>query len=135
MENSATNATIASNPPYRWMGEPDQRGTFGIISFCSTTLIICTWSTLHFNIPIRRNTTIHRFVLQVTWMVLALLAPEFLLFLAINERTNAGVLVKKAMEFHPDLAKPGIPSRMYNWISGRAESKGVSAQCQSIVIY
>src|SRR5258706_13452327 len=135
MENSATNATIRSNPPYRWMGEPNQRGTFGIVSFCSTTLIICIWSTLHFSIPTRRYTATRRFFLHVSWMVLALLAPELLLFLAINERTNASILVKKALEFHPRLAKPGTLSGMYNWISGRAESEGVSAQCQSLVIY
>src|SRR5258706_9415343 len=135
MENSATNATIPSNPPYRWMGESNQRGTFGIISFCSTTLIICIWSTLHFNIPVRHYSATHRFFLQVSWMFIALIAPEVLLFLAINERIDAVTLLKKALEFHPHLAKPGILFGMYSWISGRAEAKGVSTQCQSLVIY
>ena len=134
MENTATNTTIPGNPPYNWMGEPKQRGTFGIMSLCFSTLIICIWSTLHFNVPTKRYTVTRRFFIQVFWMILALLAPEVLLFLAINERITAGVLLKKVLKFHPHLAKPGMFTRTYNWICGRAEAKGVSAQFQSYVI-
>src|SRR5258706_1141988 len=102
------------------------RAIFGIIAFSPTPFIICIWSTVHFSIPTRRYSATRRFFLQVSWMVIALLAPEVLLYLAINERTNASILVKKALEFHPHLAKPRILSGMYNRISGRAESKGVS---------
>ena len=113
------------------MAEPKQRGTFGIISLCFSTLIICIWSTLHFNIPIRRYTATRRFFTQVWWMLIALIAPEVLLFLAINERITAGALVKKVLKFHPHLAKPGMFTRIYNWaLRGRAEAKAVSAQCQ-----
>ncbi len=59
-------------------------------------------------------------------MFIALLAPEVMLYLAINERITAGVLLKKVLKFYPHLAKPGMFTRMYNWIRGRAESKGVS---------
>jgi hypothetical protein len=60
-------------------------------------------------------------------MVIALLAPEALLCLAINERIRAGILLKKVLKFHPDLAKPGMLTRMFNYIRGRAMSKEVSA--------
>ena len=134
MSNLTTNTTSSSNPPYLWEGEPKRRGTFGIISFCFSTLIICIWSTLHFNIPIRRYTATRRFFLQVSWMFIALLAPELLLYLAINETSTARSLLKKVLKFHPHLAKPGMLASMYNWIRGRAESKDVSAQCQACVI-
>ena len=62
-------------------------------------------------------------------MFIALIAPEALLFLAINERITVGILLKKVLKFHPYLAKPGMFTRMYNWIRGRVESKDVSAQC------
>ena len=142
MENPANNSTAPSNPPYNWEAEPKRRGTFGIISLCFSTMIICVWSTLHFNIPIRRYTVARRFFLQVSWMIIALLAPEFLLYLAINERIMASVLLKKVLKFHPHLAKPGKFTCLYNWIRGtfirmykwtrgRAESKEVSAHCQA----
>ena len=67
-------------------------------------------------------------------MFFALLAPEALLFLAIEERIVAGNLLKSVLKFHPHLAKPGMFTRMYNWIRGRAESKDVSAQCQAHVM-
>ena len=116
------------------MAEPKQRGTFGITSLCFSTLIICIWSTLHFNVPAKRYTATRRFFIQVSWMFIALIAPEVLFFLAINERIMAGVLLKKVLKFHPHLAKPGMFTRMYNWIRGRAEPKDVSGQCQAHVI-
>src|SRR5258706_10309301 len=134
MDNLATNTTTPSNPPYLWMREPKQRGTFGIISFCFSTLVICIWSTLHFNIPIRRYTATRRFFLQVSWMILALLAPEVLLYLAINERITATLLLKQVLKFHPHLAKPGMLAHIYNWIRGGAKSKDVSTPCQACVI-
>ena len=60
-------------------------------------------------------------------MFIALIAPEALLFLAINERIEAGILLKKVLGFHSGLAKPGMCTRTYKWIRGRAD---VSAQCQ-----
>ena len=134
MENPATNTITPINPPYKWMGEPKQRGTFGIISLCFSTLIICIWSTVHFNIPVKRYTVTRRCFTQVSWMFIALLAPELLLYLAINERITAGVLLEKVLNSHPHLAKPGMLARLYSWIRGRTEPKDVSAQYQSYVI-
>ena len=59
-------------------------------------------------------------------MLLALLAPEVLLFLSINERINAGILLEKALKFHPHLAKPGVVTRIYSNIRGLATSSSVS---------
>jgi len=114
MENPTTNTTTPGNPPYLWIGPPKQRTTFGILSVCLTTTIICVWSTLHFNIPSRPHTPIRRFFLQVPWVVVALLAPEVLLFMALSERIDATALMKSALEFHPCLAKHGMHARVYN---------------------
>ena len=62
-------------------------------------------------------------------MVIALLAPEGLLFLALSERADAVSLVKMAQEFHPRLVEPGMLSRMYKYI--QAKLKGVSASYQA----
>ena len=134
MENLATNMTTPADPPYLWVGESNQRTTFGILSFCFSTMIICVWSTLHFNIPTRRYTATHRFFLEIGWVLVALLVPEALLFLAINERINAGVLLKKALKSHPDLAKPGMVTRMYTYIRGLATPRAVSTIHQSSTI-
>ena len=116
MENPTTNATTPGDPPYLWIGQPKQRTTFGILSVCFTTTIICVWSTIHLNIPSRRHSPTCRFFLQFGWMVVALFAPEVLLYLAINEWINATALVKRTLAFHPHLAKPGMLARVYNYI-------------------
>jgi len=126
MDNPPTNSTTPGNPQYLWRGEPEQRGTFGILSICVSTLVICAWSTLHFNIPIPRRTPTRRFFTQVLWMVIALIAPEVLLFLAIRERRSAAILVKKTLASHPELATPGMLTRLYNYIYELANVRDVS---------
>jgi hypothetical protein len=106
----------AVDSPSPWVAEPTQRGTYGIISLCLSTLIICVWSTLHLNIPTMGCSTTRRFFLQVFWMFSALLAPELLLCFAMSERLNARILLKKVLKFHSHLEEPGIFRSMWDWI-------------------
>src|SRR5258708_31454306 len=107
MENPPANTTSPTDPPYSWVGESNQRSTFGILSFCYSTLIICVWNTVHFNVPRRRQSNTLRVFLQVGWMIIALVAPEFLLYFAINERIDAWFLLGKVLESHPESVKHG----------------------------
>ena len=135
MENSAINATTPENPPFLWVEGPKQRNTFGILSFCFSTMIICIWSTLHFDIPITRHSRPYRSLLRVSWMLPALLAPEALLFAAIHQRIDAGSVAKKAIQYLPSRqAKPGMSAFMLNSIFGRAKSGDVSIQKQGSTI-
>jgi hypothetical protein len=115
MGDPAADTTTPSDSPSSWVAEPTQRGSYGIISLCLSTLLISIWSTLHFNVPTRRCSTTRRFFFQVLWMLIALVVPEILLCSAIHERLNARNLVKKVLEFHPDLRKPRMHTRIYNW--------------------
>ena len=126
MENPATNTTTPSYPRRIWVPEPKQRGTFGVISLCFSTLLICTWSSLHFGIPARRYSTIRWLIVRLTWTGLAFYTPELLLFLAIHERIIANILVKRVLEFHKDLAEPGMLASMYHYIRGLADWMNVS---------
>jgi len=65
-------------------------------------------------------------------MVVALLAPEVLLYLALTERVDATKLMKAALASHPRLAKPGMLARVYNYI--RAKLKDVSVPYQASMI-
>ena len=67
-------------------------------------------------------------------MVFALLAPEVVLYLAVNERIKAGALLKRVLKLHPDLYQPGLLARIYNCFRGQEKSKDVSTQCQIYVI-
>ena len=105
-----------------------QRDTIGIISFCFSTMIICVWSTVHFNIPATRHSPTRHFLLRIPWMLISLIAPELILFFAINERFNASILVKEGMRYLPtrQLPKPGKLARAFNYILGRTGSDHVS---------
>jgi hypothetical protein len=117
MQNPTADTPTPSDRP-SWVAEPTERGTWGIISLCLSTLLICIWSTLHFNVPTRRCSTTRRFFYQVAWMLFALIVPEVLLCSAIHEWLNARNLVKQVLEFYPDLEEPGMFTRISNWIRG-----------------
>ena len=133
MEDPTTATTAPGNPPQSWGEEPNFRGTFGIILLCSSTLIICTWNTVHFNIPIRRYSNTRRFFLQVSWMIIALYAPELLLFLAINELISADTLVEKVLAVHKRLTGPTLFASIRQYIRGRVKWIIVSAQCPYVI--
>jgi len=128
MENPVTNNTTPGNPTYLWMEGPKQRGTTGIVTICISTLVICVWSTVHFSVPTKRRTPGHRFSTKVLWTLIALLAPEFLLYLAIIEWTDAAYLMKKTLASHPRLGKRSTLTCMYNYICGLAWPTDVSTQ-------
>jgi hypothetical protein len=120
MENLTSNTTTPGDPSFLWKAEPTQRGTFGILSFCLSTLIICVWSALHFDIPTTRHTLTHRIFIHVFWMAVALIAPEALLCAAIDQRIDSELLTRKAVEYLPQkLAKPGIFARCFHLITRR----------------
>lgn len=126
MENRETN----TSSPYLWVEGPTQRNTFGIFSFCFSTMIICMWNTLHFDIPTTRHSRPYRFFLRVSWMLVALLAPEALLCAAIHQRIDAATLAKEAFQYlpHQQLDKPGMFAYAFNYILGRAKPGDVSTQ-------
>jgi hypothetical protein len=128
MEKPEGSSTTLSTPSLLWVEEPKQRGTFGILSLCFSTLVICVWSTLHFNIPPRRHSATHRFLLQVFWMLIALLAPEFLLYIAITQRANAGILVKESTKYFPSRPTSKPRTRTSNHVLGQGSPEDVSTQ-------
>ena len=133
MKHHASNATTHENPPFMWKSEPKTRGTFGILSLCLSTMIICVWTAVHSNIPTIRYRPVHRFFHRLFWMLIALIAPEALLCFAINQRMDAGVLEKKAMKYLPSrqLPKRGNLASVCDRIFGRATLEDVSNQYQA----
>jgi hypothetical protein len=91
-------------------------------------MIICVWSAVHMDIPNTRHSSTRRFLIRIFWMLIALIAPEVLLFLAINERIQAHALEKRAAKYlqSQPMAKPGILARGFNYILRRAKPDAVS---------
>lgn len=60
-----------------WVGEPDGRGTIGLIWSCFATIFLCTWSAVHPELPGLDDTSWKIFGRKLSYMALAIIAPEY----------------------------------------------------------
>ena len=90
MENPTNQTTTPQGPVLLWVEEPKVRGTLGILIFCLSTLIICVWSALHFNIPKSRQTKRDRLAFGAFWVIIAVsVLRDSLVLQYINVSTQA----------------------------------------------
>ncbi|KAI0189909.1 hypothetical protein F4808DRAFT_467184 [Astrocystis sublimbata] len=68
-----------------WQASPDRRGTFTIIENCLFTIVACTWSIQHLNVPALNESLRSTFLRKYKWALVAVFFPEFLLAHAILE--------------------------------------------------
>lgn len=64
---STTNAT-SSGRQEGWVSSPNGRGTFDIIWGCLLTIFLCTWTSLHLNIPSLHEKYLHRWFRKLRWV-------------------------------------------------------------------
>lgn len=91
-----TTCTIPPDNPVSFVSSPNTRGTLDILWSCLFTIFACTWTIQHLNIPAQRkslppNATAaqrHGYTVKHTlvgvwtnlkWMIITILAPEFIL--------------------------------------------------------
>lgn len=74
-----------------WKPEPTFRGTWDIIITCLSTLIFCVWSAVHIDIP--KNPKTRTLWPNLGWLLVGLLAPELLLYIAYKQRRTAVTLL------------------------------------------
>jgi hypothetical protein len=65
-----------------WVSQPPTRGTFQLLVSCIVTLFLCVWTSLHLNIPSKNKSTISRLSLKFKWALLAVFAPEWVVYTA-----------------------------------------------------
>jgi hypothetical protein len=68
-----------------WQDGPNQRGTITILWSCLTTVIACTWTILHLNVPGSCDTIGWKILRKAKWMLVTILFPEFLFSKAVCE--------------------------------------------------
>jgi hypothetical protein len=78
--------------------EPNGRGTMGIVWSCAATVFLCTYSSLHLDVPTEYTTSWSRFWRMAGYIILGLLAPEAICIKAIDEFIMARKLVRHAHE-------------------------------------
>ena len=78
-----------------WAHEPQGRGTIGLLWSCLITIFLCTWSAIHPNIPAATESLWDIFWRRQAYMLLALVAPEFLALCAVDDFLMTRTLRKK----------------------------------------
>ena len=73
----------------QWVPEPDGRGTWGLVQTCLLTLGLCVYSAIHLNVFHRECKWWTRWLIRCKWLLVALLAPEFIVFNAWSQRRQA----------------------------------------------
>ena len=97
MSTFHTNCTLPSHT-VNFVTAPNTRGTLQILWSCLGTLVLCTWTVQHLNIPQQSvpQTTVQsltrrvwRFTRKLKWMLLTLIAPEYVLGKAFSDLLSA----------------------------------------------
>ena len=73
-------------PP--WVLPSEIRGTSSILWSCLVTLVACIYTALHLNVPNKQGKWAQLFA-KVNWVLSALLAPEVLIYIALNQFLEA----------------------------------------------
>ncbi|KAF2738084.1 hypothetical protein EJ04DRAFT_486788 [Polyplosphaeria fusca] len=87
-----TNSTTSHATFVAWTAEPDGRGTASLMYSCLSTILICTWSALHINLPRQGATTWNNVLRKTRYMLLALIAPEYFAYQAYDDWKDARAL-------------------------------------------
>lgn len=72
-----------------WVDEPNGRGTWGILSTCLVTIILCCWTSMCPNIPAQNEGFITQMRDKLHLTVLALFSPEILSIIPLGEWSSA----------------------------------------------
>ncbi|KAF2245606.1 hypothetical protein BU26DRAFT_607821 [Trematosphaeria pertusa] len=88
------NITQTEAPPTEshqsgWRDGPKERGTLALIWSCLTTILACTWTILHLNVPSIKDTTWKKVKRKIKWMAITILFPEFIFSKAMCELRTA----------------------------------------------
>lgn len=76
------NSTIQS---LGFVPEPDERGTISLLWGCSATILICSWSAVHSNIPPDNESQWRLYWRKFKYMMMGIIAPELVTTIALDE--------------------------------------------------
>lgn len=72
-----------------WVQQPNGRGTFDILWGSLFTIFLCTWTSLHLNVPALGERYMQRWFRKLKWMMQAIMAPELIVGFATGQKVEA----------------------------------------------
>ena len=99
MTTSFVNVTILTNSTRTgWVNEPNVRGSWSILLPCISTLLVCSWSVMHLNIPAKSSTNTEKFVPYLYWCFIGIFGPELAVWAAWRQLMSASALKREIAE-------------------------------------
>lgn len=90
-----------------WKSDPPGRGTTGILYNSACCLALCIWNSVHLNIPVMREGRWVTYRRKTKWVIIALLAPELLVFTAFQQWLAARKFLRE-LKYIQDERKPEV---------------------------
>jgi len=84
-ESSNTTSSQSQQEFVGWVDLSDTRGTFDILSNCLLTIVACTWSVLHLNLPDHEDSYWRKLLRKLKWTIVTIFFPEFILAHAASD--------------------------------------------------
>lgn len=89
-----------------WVGGPKTRGSWSLVYSCVFTIGLCIWTAIHPNVPGPNDGRWRILARKVKWALCALIAPEFVLAVAMQQLYRAWRL-RRALGM---MKKPPLPT-------------------------
>ena len=135
-DTSAANATSASasNGREGWVSQPNGRGTFDILWSSLFTIFLCTWTSLHLNVPAPHEHYWQQCSRKFRWMVQAIMAPEFIVGFATGQKVEARRSVErwKGSGFNDWTMRHGFYANMGGFVLQPKDSKAFPVNAKQI---
>ncbi|KAL8896273.1 MAG: hypothetical protein Q9207_007786 [Kuettlingeria erythrocarpa] len=107
------NDTLKSTPG--WVPEPNGRGTWSLLSTCIITTSLCVWSAVHLNVP-EHGRTQSQYWRKAKWLLLGIFAPEWVAFIAWQQRQEAIKLCCTVRKVYGQEQRPGLLRRLRQYL-------------------
>lgn len=88
-----TNTTSIARVGCSWV--PNDRNTTSLLQSCVITLLSCTWTVIHLNIPAPHESRFSFFKRKLKWTVLTLIAPEITCSIALRQWEESRAIVEE----------------------------------------
>lgn len=72
-----------------WVAEPKERGTMSLLYSCTFTMFLCVYTAVHLNVPPQGEKKRYFYLRKAKWVLVALLAPEVVLYTAWSQWRDA----------------------------------------------
>ena len=78
-----------------WVADPSGRGTWGILSSCVFTLVLCVYTAIHLNIPAKNDSKYTFWLRKIKWVFIAIFGPEVVVLTALDQWLSAKRLLTR----------------------------------------